>query len=258
MDLGLKDKVAVVTGGATGIGLACAVAFAGEGSRVAVCGRRAEKIEAVSRDFAAKGYELFAKTADVSQEEELRAFAAQVFKKYGRIDVWINNAGISPKAKLLDMSGDEWDEVMRINLKGVFLGSQIAARYMKDSGGGVILNAASYAAVMPSATSGAYAAAKAGVTSLTRSMAAEFARFGIRVVAYIPGMVATDINRAKIEQTGQKLLAQISMNRFGEPAEVARALVFLASDAASYITGTAVEITGGKFSIQNPEVPWTW
>lgn len=194
----------------------------------------------------------------MSQEEELRAFAAQVFKKYGRIDVWINNAGISPKAKLLDMSGDEWDEVMRINLKGVFLGSQIAARYMKDSGGGVILNAASYAAVMPSATSGAYAAAKAGVTSLTRSMAAEFARFGIRVVAYIPGMVATDINRAKIEQTGQKLLAQISMNRFGEPAEVARALVFLASDAASYITGTAVEITGGKFSIQNPEVPWTW
>ncbi|MDR3565688.1 MAG: SDR family NAD(P)-dependent oxidoreductase [Negativicutes bacterium] len=258
MDLGLKDKVVVITGGATGIGLAGALAFAGEGCRVALCGRSIEKIAAATREFTAKGYELFAETADVSSEEDLKAFAGQVFKKFGRIDVWINNAGISPKARLIDMSGDEWDEVMRTNLKGVFLGSQIAARYMKESGGGVILNASSFASVMPSATSGAYAAAKAGVTSLTRSLAAEFARYGIRVVAYIPGVVATDINRKKIEETGRQLLAQISLNRFGKTEEVAKVLVFLASDAASYITGTAIEITGGKFCIQNPEVPWTW
>jgi len=181
-----------------------------------------------------------------------------VHEQYGRIDIWVNNAGVSPKARLIDMSGDEWDELMRINLKAVFLGSQIAARFMKERGGGVILNASSYASIMPSATSGAYAAGKAAVSSLTRSLAAELAPLGIRVVAYIPGVILTEINKNRVEQFGQKLLSQIALNRFGKPEEVASVLVFLASDAASYITGTALEITGGKFSIQNPEAPWGW
>jgi len=258
MDLGLRNKVAVITGGATGIGLASALAFAAEGCRVAICSRSSEKLTAAATEFAAKGHDLFASVADVSRENELRGFADQVYEKYGKIDVWINNAGISPKARLLDMTGDEWDELMRTNLKAVFLGSQIAAQFMKESGGGVILNASSYASVMPSATSGAYAAAKAAVSSLTRSLAAELAPFGIRAIAYIPGIILTDIIKKRVEQSGQQLLAQISLNRFGKTEEVARVLVFLASDAASYITGTSIEITGGKFSIQNPEAPWNW
>jgi len=258
MELGVKGKVVVITGGASGIGLASALAFAREGCTVAICSRNPDKLASAAKEFAAKGYELLTAVADVSLEKELQGFARQVHDQYGRIDVWINNAGVSPKARLIDMSGDEWDDLMRINLKGVFLGSQIAAKMMKESGGGVILNASSFASVMPSATSGAYAASKAAVTSLTRSLAAELAPLGIRVIAYIPGIVVTDINKKRIEQFGPQLKADIALNRWGKTEEVAGVLVFLASDIASYITGTAIEITGGKFSIQNPEAPWSW
>lgn len=258
MDLGLKQKVVVITGGATGIGLATALAFADEGARVAICGRSAEKLTTAASVFSQNGYELFSKIVDVSVENELQGFADQVYDHFGRIDIWINNAGISPKARLIDMSGEEWDTLMRTNLRAVFLGSQFAARLMRNNGGGVILNASSYASVMPSATSGAYAAAKSGVISLTRSLAAELAPLGIRVIAYIPGIIATEINKKRMEQFGTQMLSQISLQRWGRTEEVANVLVFLASDKASYVTGTAVEITGGKFSIQNPEFPWTW
>lgn len=258
MELGLSQKVVVITGGATGIGLATALAFAGEGAQVAVCGRSPEKLSAAAAVAEQKGIRLFTRTVDVSVESELSEYANEIYQKFGRLDVWINNAGISPKARLIEMTGEEWDNLMRTNLRAVFLGSQSAARIMGKNGGGVILNAASFAAVMPSATSGAYAAAKCGVVSLTRSMAAEFAPLGIRVVAYIPGIIATEINKKRMAQFGSQMLSQISLQRWGKTEEVANVLVFLASDKASYITGTAIEITGGKFSIQNPEFPWTW
>lgn len=258
MDLGLVQKVVVITGGATGIGLAAALAFAAEGARVAICSRGSEKLTAASQLFAEKGYELFAQAVDVSVESELQNFVDHVYDHFGRIDVWVNNAGISPKVRLIDMTGEEWDTLMRTNLRAVFLGSQFAAKLMRQHGGGVILNASSYASVMPSATSGAYAAAKSGVVSLTRSLSAELAPFGIRVIAYIPGIIATEINKKRMEQFGTQMLSQIALQRWGKTEEVANVLVFLASDKASYITGTAIEITGGKFSIQNPEFPWTW
>ena len=258
MDLCFDQKVVVITGGGTGIGLAASLAFAAEGARVAICSRSSEKLVAASAKFSAAGYELMTKIVDVSVEQELENFANQVYDQFGRIDVWINNAGISPKAKLIDMTADEWDILMRTNLRAVFLGSQFAARLMRKNGGGVILNASSYASVMPSATSGAYAAAKSGVTSLTRSLAAEFAPLGIRVIAYIPGIIATEINKRRMEQFGAQMRSQIALNRWGTTEEVANVLVFLASEKASYITGTAIEITGGKFSIQNPDFPWTW
>lgn len=258
MELGLTQKVVVITGGATGIGLSTALTFAAEGARVAICSRTADKLNSAAALFADRGYELFTRVVDVSLEDELQAFANQVYDHFGQLGVWINNAGISPKARLIDMTGAGWDNLMHTNLRAVFLGSQFAAKLMRKHGGGVILNAASYAAVMPSATSGAYAAAKSGVVSLTRSLAAELAPLGIRVVAYIPGIIATEINKKRMEQFGTQMLSQISLQRWGKTEEVANVLVFLASEKAGYITGTAIEITGGKFSIQNPEFPWTW
>lgn len=258
MDLGLRGKTVVITGGATGIGLCSALAFAAEGSRIAICGRREEKILAASQLFATKGYECVAAVADASSEPELEAFADRIYRQYGRIDVWLNNAGVTTKARLLDLSGDEWDEILRINLKSVFLGAKIAAGYMKKSGGGVILNASSFASVIPTAGNGAYAAAKAAVMSLTRTLAAELAPLSIRVNAYIPGMINTDMSKRRIEHSGSQLTAQIALNRLGTPDDVAPALLFLASDAAGYITGAAVEISGGKFAVQNPGRPWTW
>jgi 3-oxoacyl-[acyl-carrier protein] reductase len=157
VELGLKNKTVVITGGTAGIGLATARAFALEGCKVAVCGRSQDKVTAISREFEEKGYPLFATSVDVSVDSQLENFANQVNEKFGKIDVWINNAAISPKIPLIDMTGDEWDEVFRVNLRAVFIGSQLAARMMRECGGGVILNAASFAAVIPNPTSGCYA-----------------------------------------------------------------------------------------------------
>lgn len=256
MELGLKGKTVVITGGATGIGKACALAFAAAGCKVAICGRSEIKLATAKEE--AKGYELFTMAADASVESTIEDFANRVYNQYGQIDIWLNNAGVSPKCRLIDMSGDAWDDLMRINLKSVFLGSKIAAKYMMDSGGGVILNASSFASIMPLVTGGAYAASKAAVCSLTKSLAAELAPYGIRVNAYIPGLIRTDINKERVAEHEAHYISQIALNRLGTPEEVAPVLLFLASGLASYITGAAIEVTGGKFVVQNPESPWTW
>ena len=258
MDLQLTGKVVVITGGAAGIGAACAAAFLQEGCQVAICGRSQEKLDAFKARIVAAGYELFGCVADVANQQALEEFAQQVYAKYGRIDIWVNNAGISHKTKLLEMAATDWDKVMDINLKSVFLGAQVAARYMRKGEGGVILNASSYAAVIPSAGGGAYAASKAAVSSLTRTLAAELAPYNIRVNGYIPGVIATQMNSKRLAEQPGATLGQIALNRAGDAKEVAAGLVFLASGAASYITGTDLEISGGKFAVQIPGEPWEW
>ena len=256
MDLQLTGKVVVITGGTAGIGAACATAFLAEGCRVAVCGRSQDKLDAFKADMAARGHELFVYVADVANQQDLKNFAQQVYENYGRIDIWVNNAGISQKAKLIEMSAADWDNIMAINLKSVFLGSQVAARYMRQGKGGVILNASSYAAVIPSAGGGAYAASKAAVSSLTRTLAAELAPYNIRVNGYIPGVIATEMNTKRLAEQPEATVGQIALNRAGDAREVAAGIVFLASGAASYITGTDLEISGGKFAVQIPSDPW--
>lgn len=258
MDLQLTGKVVVITGGAAGIGAACAAAFLQEGCQVAICGRSQEKLDAFKASMVQAGYELFGCVADVANQQALEEFAQQVYAKYGRIDIWVNNAGISHKTKLLEMAATDWDKIMDINLKSVFLGAQVAARYMRKGEGGVILNASSYAAVIPSAGGGAYAASKAAVSSLTRTLAAELAPYNIRVNGYIPGVIATQMNSKRLAEQPGATLGQIALNRAGDAKEVAAGLVFLASGAASYITGTDLEISGGKFAVQIPGEPWEW
>jgi len=253
MDLQLKDKVVVITGGSQGIGKAAALEFAREGARVCVCARRQERLDEAKAEFVALGYELFTRKTDVTKYEELTSFAAEVVKTYGRIDVWINNAGTNHYRRILDYRMEEYQEIVNTNLTAVFFGSQIAAGYMKESGGGVILSAASYSAVTPLAGKGLYAACKSGVVSLTKTMAAEFAPYHIRVNAYIPGLIRTEISRSNIDKYGDRMVQDIPMKRLGEPEDLAKPIVFLASDAAAgYVNGTTLEISGAKRCVQNP------
>ena len=253
MELGLKGKVVVITGGSQGIGKAAGLEFAKEGCQVCVCARRQEKLDAAKAEFAGLGYDLFTMRTDVTKPEDLQALADAVVEKYGRIDIWVNNAGVNQYKRVVDYELDDLMRIINTNLVSVIMGSKIAALHMSKTGGGVILNASSYSAVTPIAGKAPYAACKSGVLSLTRSLAAEFAPYHIRVNAYIPGLIRTEISKSNIDLFGDSMIRDIPMKRFGEPEDLAKSIVFLASDeAAGYINGVALEISGAKRSVQNP------
>ena len=257
MELNLKGKTVVITGGATGIGKAAAMEFLREGCNVVVCGRRLEKLEAAAAEASEIcGERFMTGQADVTDEASLSAFAESVAGRFGKIDVWINNAGANKIQSLMDYTVEDFRAMTDLLLVSVFSGCRIAAGHMRKTGGGVILNASSFAAVIPNAGRAPYSACKAAVSSLTRSFAAELARDQIRVVSYIPGLVVTDINRANVEKNGEALLESIPVRRFGTPEDLSKVLVFLASDAASYINGVDIAITGGKFAVQNNQYSW--
>ena len=252
MDLGLKGKVVVVTGGTAGLGKALIPAFLAEGCKVAVCGRS----EKTNAEVRAEYPEALIVRADVAQRQDVEALAARVAETYGGIDVWINNAGIGADVALMSLSDEQWDMTMAVNFKGVFVATKVVVPYLEKRGGGVIINASSFAAIMPSAGSGAYAASKAGVCTLTRVFAAELAPKNIRVVDYTPGVFDTPMNTDRIAKASAQLLDPIALRRFGKAGDLAPAIVFLASDKAAYITGTTMPVTGGKFCVQNPASPW--
>ncbi len=253
MDLGLHGKVVVITGATAGIGKSLIPAFLSEGCAVAVCGRNEQTNEAVRREFP----DILVVRADVSRHEDMERLASETAKTFGGIDVWVNNAGILLAGALLDMPEADFDKTLEINVKGVFLGTRAATPYLKKRGGGVIINASSFATLMPSAGSGAYAASKMAVNALTQVFAAELAPQNIRVVSYIPGVITTAMNTDRIAENAPQMLDSIALRRFGAPEEVAPAVVFLASQQASYITGASVAMTGGKFCVQNPQAPWS-
>ena len=165
--------------------------------------------------------------------------------------IWISNAGYMPFALNKDVDDELWDKIINTNLKSVYNGGKIAYEKMRKNGG-VLINASSFASVIPSVGYGAYAAAKAGVTSLTRTLAAELAPYNIRVVGYIPGVIDTNLTKENLRVNGEKLYEPLAIRRFGQPEDVAGTIAFLASEAASYITGCCIEVTGGKYSVQNP------
>lgn len=253
MEMNLKGKTVVITGAGTGIGKAAALEFLKEGCNVAICGRRLEKLEQTKAEYAALGYDLMIKSVDVTDYNALEAYADEVMAAYGRIDVWVNNAGSNHIKSLLDYDVEEFRAMTDVILVSVFSGSKIAAERMKKDGkGGVILNASSFSAVIPNAGRAPYSACKAGVSSLTRTFAAELAKDNIRVIAYVPGMTATEISARNIALNGPALMKDIPMQRFGKPEDCARLMVFLASDNADYINGTQIEVHGAKLCVQNP------
>lgn len=253
MDLGLKDKVVVITGGSQGIGKAAALAFAREGCRVCICARRQERLDAAKAEFASLGFELYTHCADVTDFDSMQDFSDDIAARFGRIDVWVNNAAVNQYKLLLEYDIADFERIIKTDLTAVFVSSKIAALHMKKSGGGVIIQGSSLSCTAPTAGRAPYAACKAAVMSLTRTMAAEFAPYHIRVAAYIPGLIRTELTAEGISKFGDSMLRDIPMKRFGEPEDLANAIVFLASDkAAGYINGVGLEVSGAKRCVQNP------
>lgn len=256
MELGLRGKVVGITGGADGIGLATAHEMAAEGCRLMLCDVNDANLQEAASRLSRSGATVFARRVDVTRPDEVSSFVADGQARFGTIDVWINNAGVYPQRPLMEMPLDEWNRLLAVNMSSVLTCTQVVGRVMRQATSGVVINAASFAGLVPSAGSGAYAATKAAILSLTRSFAAELAVYGIRVVAYVPGVIETPMTKGVVDERRDALVSQVPLRRLGKPADVAKAIVFLASDAASYITGTHLEITGGKLCVQNPEAPW--
>lgn len=256
MEMGLREKVAVVTGGTSGIGKATAYALAAEGCHVLVCGRNAQRNLECQEEFREKGADIHVMQADVTSKADLQKLADAALKNWGRLDIWVNNAGGNLVKPLLDIQEEEWDSLQAVNLKSCFMGGQTAAREMKQRGGGVIVNISSFTAVMPLGTKSAYGAAKAGVVNLTRTMCAEWAPYGIRVVAIIPGMVETPMVLDWGEEVLKGMKGPIALRRFAQPEDIAGPIVLLCSQAASYVNGVALEVSGGKFAVQNMDECW--
>ena len=256
MDLNLTGKVVVVTGGGTGIGRAIALAFLREGARAAIIGRREGPLLEVKEEASKEGYDLLCRSCDVTKPDQVKAFVEDLTEKYGRLDVWVNNAGIGNNKRFLDFTGEDFDQIVDVNMKSVFQCTQIAAEVMKKQGSGVILNATSFNAKLAHANGVLYAATKAAVSSMTKSTAAALAPFGIRVLGYLPGMIVTPISEEMVKQHREKFIRDISMRRLGTPEDLAKPIVFLASDAAGYMTGTDIEISGGKFAVQDCSLAW--
>ena len=250
-DLGLEKKSVVITGGATGIGFATALEFARQGAQVAICGRSEDKLRAAREAAEQEGLELYTEALDVCDAEKLYRFGDHVCQRFGTVDIWMNNAGVAITKPLLEFTDEEWDAVMDLNLKAVFHGCQYAARKMIEHGhGGVILNAGSFQALMPAAAAVPYGASKAAVVNLSRTLAGELAGKNIRVLSYIPGVICTPMADEWMNATNQ--IQNIPSTRYGRPEDLANALVFVSSDRASYINGVHIDVTGGKFCVQNP------
>jgi glucose 1-dehydrogenase len=256
----LKQRVAVVTGAAQGIGAACARAFAEEGAHVVVSDVNEVGGMALVRDIAAAGGMARFCRADVGDRGEAERLIAHAVEHYGRLDVLVNNAGIVHAAEFVDLAEEDFDRVLRVNLKGAFLCGQAAARQMlkqpprADAAGsrGVVINMSSVNAVLAIANQVPYTVSKGALNQLTKVMAIGLADKGIRVVGIGPGSIATELLRTAVltnESAKTRILSRTPMGRLGEPDEIARVAVFLASDDASYLTGTTLYPDGGRLAL---------
>jgi len=252
----LANQVAIVTGGANGIGRACAELFAAEGAAVVIADLDAEAADKVVDGIKAAGGEArFVKT-DVGDAAQAQRLVDQTLKAYGRLDVLVNNAGIIKTADFLEISEADFDAVLRVNLKGVFLVGQAAARVMVARGKGAIVNMSSANAVVAIPNQVPYVTSKGAVNQLTKVMALALADKGVRVNAIGPGSILTDLLKVVMddEAARRKILSRTPMGRCGEPLEVARVALFLASDDASYLTGQCIYPDGGRLAL-NYTVP---
>ena len=255
VDLGLKNKVAVVTGGTMVIGLATAKVLAREGAQVVICGRSQEKMDAAITVAKEEGILLCGKTADVTDEASFTTFAEWVWAKFGRVDILVNNAGRGSPGAALTLEKEVWQNVLDTNLTSVWNCSKVVSPYIERSGGGVIVNVSSLSGRIAFTHQGAYPVSKAGVNALTRVMASELAAKGIRVVAVAPGFTETEMLKKKYGDTSF-LTDTTILRRLAKPEEIGQLIAFLASDLAGYITAEVVEISGGAFQVRDPGFSW--
>jgi 3-oxoacyl-[acyl-carrier protein] reductase len=240
----LEGKVAIITGAASGIGLATARKFLDEGARVAVVDIGGERVDAACAQLGA-GDRVAGYDVDVTQRPRIDAMVAAVLARWGRIDTLVNNAGVTRDARLVKMTEEQFDQVIAVNLKGVFECTQAVAPAMIEQGSGVVINASSVVGLYGNYGQSNYAATKAGVIAFTRTWARELGPRGVRAVAVCPGFVETPILATIPQQVLEKIVARVPLGRLAKAEEIANVYAFLASDEASYVNGAVIEVSGG-------------
>jgi len=245
--LDLTNRTAVVIGATSGIGKAIALGLADAGADVVPSGRRKNLVEEVAREIESRGRRSLIKTSDVSDADSIQQLADQVIETFGKVDILVNAAGRTIRRATIDVSDAEWEGILDTNLTGMLRTCRAFGRHMIERRYGRIINIGSLTSVVALHEVAAYGASKAGVAALTKSLAVEWAPHGVSVNAILPGVFRTALNEGLLDGTarGAELLARTPMRRFGNPDEVAGAAVFLASDAASFITGHLLAVDGG-------------
>jgi 3-oxoacyl-[acyl-carrier protein] reductase len=253
MNIDISKKVAIITGAARGIGLRLAQRFAEEGARVAMVDRDETVRNVASTVAGSRAY-----VCDVGIEAQVAQMFAAVQRDFGSVDILVNNAGVALAGSAEDMTVEAWDETFASNVRAVFLCTRAAAPVMRKQRWGRIINASSFAAIIPSYAFAAYASSKAAVVSMTRVFASELGPHGVTVNAYAPGMVPTEMNRfAEMPpERQQALLNTLSLRRWESADDVANVVIFLASEQAGYVTGALIDVSGGKFATQFPQAAY--
>lgn len=242
-----KDKVVVVTGASRGIGREIALLFAEQGARVVLSARSEQTVAEFADELVRRGFEAMSVIGNVADVADVEKLFSRAKEKYGRVDVLVNNAGITRDGLLMRMKDDDWDAVLDTNLKGAFLCTRSAAKLMSKQKYGRIINISSVVGEMGNAGQANYCASKAGLIGLTKSVARELARRNVTVNAVTPGFIETEMTDALPDRTRQDLQAQIPMGCFGQTGDVAQAVLFLSSDGAKYITGQVLGVNGGMY-----------
>jgi len=240
-----EGKVAVVTGGAKGIGLAVSRRLAGEGAKVVLTGRDTAALESAAAELRATGVDALPLAADAAREHEADRVCAATLEAFGRADILVNNAGVTRDGLLLRMSDEDWDQVLETNLKGAFRMIRAFGRPMVKQRWGRIVNVSSVIGLIGNAGQANYAASKAGLLGLTKAVAKELASRHITVNAVAPGFIQTAMTEALGEKVREGLLSQIPLGRLGSPEDVAHAVAFLCSEEAGYVTGQVLPVDGG-------------
>ena len=241
----LAGRVAAITGGAQGLGFAIAKEFVAEGARVVLADLDLDATANAARQLGDTSVAA-AVRCDVTSNEQVEVLVADVVAQFGRLDIMVNNAGITRDATLRKMTEDQFDEVIAVHLKGTWNGTRAAAAVMREQGSGAIINMSSISGKVGFVGQTNYSAAKAGIVGLTKAAAKELAHLGVRVNAIAPGLIRSAMTESMPQRIWDAKLAEVPMGRAGEPAEVAGVAVFLASDLSSYMTGTVLEVTGGR------------
>lgn len=241
----LKDKVAIITGGARGIGKEIALTFAREGADICICDVNEQLLEETAKELKSTGRQAIGLKVDVANFLQVEDMVQKVLDKFAKVDILINNAGITRDNLLLRMKEEEWDAVINVNLKGTFNCTKAVSKAMIKQKSGRIVNVASIIGLIGNAGQANYAASKGGVISFTKSAAKELASRNINVNAIAPGFIKTDMTAKLSQDLQESMLKAIPLNRFGEPSDVANLALFLASESSSYITGHVIQLDGG-------------